>query len=172
MQRMYVRRLMGVGALIAGASLAFAPSSPTRSVQRCQARQLQLAAGFQGAGLGSFTQTFTFVNASRRECQLAGWPTLERFRSRRVVQGAPSARPFVAVVLAPGHAASFDVYGADWDHAASRACPESTTVRVAPPGDRTALAVRVKMPNCGLLYIAPLIPGRTDRRSWSVVWHS
>lgn len=168
---MHARRLIGAGALIAGAALASAPSSSTRSIQRCHAQQLQLAAGFQGAALGSFTQTFTFVNASGRQCQLRGWPTLERVRTRRVAQGAPSARPFATVVLAPGRAASFDVYGADWDHAADRACPPTATVRVAPPGDRTALTVHVKMPNCGLFYIAPLIPGRTDRRSWSVVWH-
>jgi hypothetical protein len=133
---------------------------------------LQLLAGFQGAALGSFTQTFTFVNASRRQCRLRGWPTLHvQGRSRRVVQDTPPEPPFTAVVLAPAGAASFDVYGADWDHTANRACPETATVRIAPPGDRTALSVHVKMPNCGLYYIAPLIPGRADRRAWSVVWH-
>jgi hypothetical protein len=74
---MHVCRLIGVGALIAGASLASAPSSSARSARRCEAQQLRLVAGFQGAALGSFV----------------------------------------------------------------------------------------------LFYNAPLIPGRTDRRSWSVLWH-
>jgi hypothetical protein len=169
---MHARRVIGVGALIAGASLAAAPNSSTRPVPRCDAQHLRLVAGFQGVGLGSFGQTFTFVNASRRQCHLEGWPALELGRSRRVVQGALSAHPFTTVVLAPGDAASFNVYGEDWDHVANRACPKTATVRVAPPGEPTALTVHVKMPNCGLFYIAPLIPGRIDRRSWSVVWHS
>jgi hypothetical protein len=57
------------------------------------------------------------------------------------------------------------VYGSDWDHAANRACPETTVVSFAPPGERAKLFVRVKMPNCRLHYIAPVIPGRIDRRS-------
>jgi hypothetical protein len=167
---MYARRLIGVGAVVAAASLASASSGSTRSAPLCHARQLQLFAGYQGAGLGSFTQTFTFVNASRRPCRLSGWPTLELGRSRRVVQDPPPARAFRTVALAPRGAASFDVYGADWNHAANRACPVTGTVRIAPPGDRSTLSVHVKMPSCGLYYVAPLIPGRTDRRAWSVVW--
>ena len=151
--------------------LASGASASTRSTPRCRSRQLHLTAGFQGAALGSFLQTFTFVNASRRQCQLKGWPTLEPGKVRRVVQDPPPAPAYHTVLLAPGGAASFDVYGADWDHAADRACPQTAAVRVAPPGDRSTLSVRVKMPNCGLFYIAPLILGRTDHRSWSVVWH-
>jgi hypothetical protein len=168
---MDARSLIGVGALAVAASLASASSGSTRSAPLCNARQLQLVAGFQGAALGSFTQTFTFVNASRRQCRLSGWPTVELGKTRRVVQDTPPAPAFTTVTLAPRGAASFDVYGEDWNHAANRACPATATVRIAPPGDRSTLSVHVTMPNCGLFYVAPLIPGRTDRRAWSVVWH-
>jgi hypothetical protein len=168
---MHASRLIGAGALVAAASLASASSGSAQPAPLCHARQLQLLAGFQGAALGSFTQTFTFVNASRRQCRLSGWPTLELGKTRRVVQDTPPAPAFTTVTLAPRGAASFDVYGEDWNHAANRACPATATVRIAPPGDRSTLSVRVKMPNCRLFYVAPLIPGRTDRRAWSVVWH-
>ena len=62
------------------------------------------------------------------------------------------------------------MYGSDWDFRAYHACPATTAVFVSPPG-ASALSVNVKMPNCGAFYIAPIIAGKTDRQSWSVVWH-
>jgi Protein of unknown function (DUF4232) len=140
---------------------------------------LRLVAGNYGEAGGQFRQTFAFTNVGSRTCLLAGWPTLTlksrsgravSVRSVRVVQGALSAHPFRTVILRRGRAASFDVYGADWDFRAYRACPATTAVFVSSPGG-SALSVAVKMPNCGAFYIAPIIAGRTDRRSWSVVWH-
>jgi hypothetical protein len=125
-------------------------------------------------------QTFTFTNASRQECRLSGWPSLKLegksrravpVASRRVIQRTPPAPAFTTVMLEPRGAASFDVYGADWDHAADRACPETTAVLVGPPGAISALSAAVRMPNCGVFYVAPLIAGRTDHQSWSIVWH-
>ena len=178
-----VTRLVRIGLLTAAALLAVAApglSSSTRSVAHCQTRQLHLRAGFYGEALGSFTQTFTFTNSSRHACQLTGWPRLKLesqsrrpvpVASRRVVQNAPPAAAFATIVLKPRGAASFNVYGADWNHAKNRSCPETSAALIAPPGDLATLSVTVRMPNCGLLYIAPLIAGRTDHHSWSVVWH-
>lgn len=140
--------------------------------------QLRLVASFYGEGLGAFTQTFTFTNASRQACRLRGWPGLEpasqsgrpvSVRSLRVRQGASPTPAVTTVVLQPGGAASFTVYGADWNHAADRACPQTTAVLITPPGGSSALSVAVKMPDCGGFYIAPVIAGRTDREAWSVV---
>jgi Protein of unknown function (DUF4232) len=174
--------LVRVGLLTTGASLAIAAPglSSSRSVARCQTRQLHLAAGFYGEAMGSFTQTFTFTNDSRHACQLAGWPRLKlasqsslavAVASRRVVKNAPPAPAFATIVLKPRGAASFNVYGADWNHAKNRSCPETNAALIAPPGDFATLSVAVRMPNCGLFYIAPLIAGSTDHQAWSVVWH-
>jgi hypothetical protein len=121
----------------------------------------------------------TFVSESSRRCRLGGWPRLKvrtelgrlvPARTLRVVQGPPGAPPFRRVVLRPGGAASFDVYGADWNAAANRPCPKTAALVVTPPGDQVALEIRVRLPNCGEFLIAPLIPGRRDRDAWSRVW--
>jgi hypothetical protein len=88
-----------------------------------------------------------------------------------VVKSPPPAPAFETVVLKPQGAASFNVYGADWNHAKNRACPETSAALIAPPGDRATLSVAIRMPNCGLLYIAPLIAGRIDHNAWAIVWH-
>ena len=167
--------------LTASAAPAAAPGlNSSSSVARCQTRQLQLKAGFYGVAMGSFVQTFTFTNSSRYACRLTGWPRLEleshssrpvAIASRRVVKSPPPAPAFATIVLRPRGAASFNVYGADWNHAKNRACPETSAALVAPPGDLARLTVAVRMPNCGLLYIAPVIAGRTDHDAWAVVWH-
>jgi len=74
------------------------------------------------------------------------------------------------VVLDPHGSASFDVYGADWNASANRRCPHTTAISVTPSSAGDKLLAAVRMPNCGLLDVAPLIAGRVDRQSWSVVW--
>jgi Protein of unknown function (DUF4232) len=131
----------------------------------CTPPQLHLVAGFQGAAAGQFLQTFTFVNVSRRTCTLEGWPRLVGIPSRRVVQ----AKPVVRVVVRPGGAASFDVFGEDWNHRADTPCPVTRSVQVIPPGGNAALSVAVRMPNCQGHEVAPMIAGRVDRDAWSTV---
>jgi hypothetical protein len=175
-------QLVRVGVLTSGVLLVVvAPGlSSSRSVARCQSRQLRLTSGFYGEALGSFSQTFTFTNSSRQKCQLTGWPRLKLashssrpapVASHRVVRNAPPAPAFATVVLKPRGAGSFNVYGEDWNHAKNRACPQTSAAFIAPPGDLATLSVAVRMPNCGLLYLAPLIAGKTDHDSWAVVWH-
>jgi hypothetical protein len=168
--------------LVACASSMFA--SPTGDafgggIARCHANQLHLTAGAYGEAALQFTQTLTLSNISPRACQLAGWPSvrtrdtlgrLASVRVVRVVQGPPNARPFRVVALRPGGAASFNVYGADWNATANRPCGKTSALLITPPGDRTALEVHVRLPSCGVLYVAPLIRGRRDRDAWSQVW--
>jgi hypothetical protein len=171
-----------VAVVTTGSVLAFAAPGSTSSsaFARCQASQLHLAANFYGKAGGQFIQTFTFVNISRRVCRMAGWPSLKiedashrpvPVRTQRVVQGPLSARPFVSVLLRARGAASFNVYGADWDFRRNRSCPLTSAALVTPAGGGTALRVGVRIPMCpGGFEIAPLIAGRRDRGSWSFVW--
>jgi Protein of unknown function (DUF4232) len=167
--------LLGVAlAVVAASSVARAGGSQT--VPRCRVSELQLQPGAYGEAALQFTQTLTFVNRSRSSCRLAGWPSVNALgraraaKTLRVVQGAPGRRPYSRVLLTPSGAASFDLYGADWDTSANRPCPRTSTLGVAPPGVHAALRVRLHVPDCGRFYVAPLIPGRRDRAAWSVVW--
>jgi hypothetical protein len=145
----------------------------------CRAQQLHLSPSFYGEAGGQFIQTFTFTNLSRSACRLPGWPTIRvrgksgpvSVRSRRVVQRAPSAPSFRTVALHPHDAASFDVYGPDWNSLANRPCPYTTAITVTPPSAADKLSAAVRMPICGQFDVAPVIAGKADRQSWSAVWH-
>ena len=145
----------------------------------CRAEQLRLVASRYGEAGGSFIQTFVFTNAGGAPCRLAGWPSIAlrtesgragRVRAIRVVQGAPKAPPFRPVTLEPGGAASFDLFGADWNVRLNRACSKTSGLFVVPPGARR-IPVSVAIPDCGGFFVAPIVAGRTDRDAWSVVWH-
>ena len=180
---MLARRTLALACVTAGCVLVVAApgSSSSSPFPRCQPPQLHIAASFYGEAGGQFIQTFTFTNTSRRICRIGGWPSLEievalhrpvPVRTRRVVQGPLRARPFAGVLLRARGAASFDVYGADWDLSRNRSCPLATTALVTPPAGRAALRVAVRIPNCpGGFYIAPVIGGSTDHQSWSFIWH-
>jgi len=125
-----------------------------------------------------FTVTFTFTNASGRACDLTGWPTVGleaasgkpvALRTERVIQGL-SLSSVRLVALAPGGAASFDIYGADFDTGADRACPTTTSlIVVTPPNSRIAFRTPLRVPDCGLFFVAPIIGGRSDRLAWSKI---
>src|SRR5689334_13386071 len=113
---MLVRLVAGPVAAIAAAAVAAPVLGLPASAPTCRPAQLRLEASFYGEAGGQFLQTFTFTNASRRECALKGWPTVtpegrsgrpQRARSLRVIQTAPTVH---AVVIGSGAAASFDVY--------------------------------------------------------------
>jgi uncharacterized protein DUF4232 len=166
---------MGVYGGLAGSS-----STSTRSRQRgpaalsslphCRSDQLRLTAPrMWGAAAGSLIEGFTLTNASRRTCAVSGWPDVRRLgRSGRPIpvtlerwvyeQHGPA--PFRVVRLRPGRAASFPVFGEDWNHAVDRACPNARTVRVEPPGGRGWLSVALKIPACAGWNVGPLVPGR------------
>jgi len=179
---MRARRIATVAGVAAGSGFAvIAPGATNSSASaRCRPSQVRLAASFYGVATGQFLQTFTFTNTSGRVCRIAGWPSLEievgyrrpvPVRTRRVVQGRLRARPFSSVLLRARGSASFDVYGADWDFVRNRSCPLATAALVTLPGSGAPIRVRVRIPNCrGGFGVAPVVAGRTDRRSWSFVW--
>jgi Protein of unknown function (DUF4232) len=169
-------------ALVGAASIALLTSPAVgadRGVPRCRTAQLRLGTGAHGEAALQFMQTLTFTNESSESCRLSGWPSVQArgrlgepmaVKTVRVVQGKATARPYRRVLLRPRGAASFDVYGADYDAVANRPCGTVSGLVVTPPGDRAALRVAVRLPNCGVYYVAPLIAGRRDRDAWSVVW--
>jgi Protein of unknown function (DUF4232) len=162
------------------AGLPVVPSSApaAASVPTCTATQLRLRPTLYGEAGGQFIQTFTLTNAGANACRLAGWPTLrgvvasgktEPAPSIRVVQGKPAVKPFRTVVLQPGSVAAFDIFGADYDALANRACPKTRALLLAAPGVAPSRAT-VTLPFCGPFYVAPVVAGGTDRDAWSVVW--
>jgi hypothetical protein len=148
---------------------------------RCDAGQLRLAPTFYGAAGQQFMQTLTFTNVSAHACRISGWPRVVGVSSRagmamsietrRVVQGPESARPFRAITVRSRAASSFDIYGADWDNLADRPCPRTSALVITQPGSSERIRVAATVPDCpGGFYLAPLVPGRTDRQAWSFVW--
>ena len=173
---------MGLTAL-AGACACTGLSTASPAVRHtrfatCRSTRLALTVGKYGEAATQFTQTFTFVNATRSTCRLGGWPRFQvandssrpvKTTTRRVRQNSPRDPAWKTVVLAPRHAASFDVYGADYDLIHNVACPKTSTVAITPPNNTTPIFVRVRLPHCGAFYVAPVIPGRVDRAAWSFV---
>ena len=72
-------------------------------------------------------------------------------------------------MLEPHKTASFDVFGADFDAARDVACPKTAAAAIAPPHDASRIVVRLRIPDCGAFYVAPVVAGSTDRDSWSMV---
>jgi hypothetical protein len=160
---------------IVAASAVLLPAAAfdgARTAAPCRSAQLGLVARHYGEAGGQFAQTFTFTNLSRRACKLAGWPSVRASAGTiRVVLGKPGEQPYRTVILQPrGGMASFDLFGADYDAAAERACPRTSALWVTPPR-ASPMRVAVRIPNCGLFDIAPIVAGGTDRASWSAVWH-
>jgi len=157
------------------------PSSlVTASAPRCASSQLRLISDRGGwnanyAAMGQYRETLTFTNVSRSACQLSGWPrvravangVLQPTPMTLVRQSAPSSKASSPVRLAPGKTASFNIYGGDWNPIQNKACPQTTSLLVSPPGNSTSLAAAVEEPNCGGFYVSPLIAGSNDRESWS-----
>lgn len=179
---MATRALIAAAILGGLASATFTVGSSSApaaaSVPTCIASQLHLRPTLYGEAGGQFMQTFTLTNAGANACRLAGWPDLrgvdvsgrtEPAPSIRVVQGKPAARPFDSVVVAPAKVAAFDIFGADYDALANRACPKTRALLVGPPGVAPS-RVRVALPFCGPFYVAPVVAGGTDRNAWSAVW--
>jgi hypothetical protein len=162
------------------AALGAAAPSVQHGPARCGAARLHLAPSFYGAAGGQFIATFTFINLDRAACGMSGWPRVEiedaagrtvRAPIRRVVQGSSLSHPYSRVVVRPEGAASFDLYGADFDARSGRLCASTGAIRAAPPETGAFLVTRVKVPLCRFgFYLAPLVAGRSDRSSWSFVW--
>ena len=175
-----------VAAACSTSSTTTTASSTTSSTQSassvrtiCRTDHLSVTGGSYREAGGAYSQTFTFHNVSDTACRLGGWPIFQAVDARglpsatrieRVRQGAPYAPAWTWIALSPRHAASFDVYGADWDAVHNSACPKTSAVLITPPGDMSHVSVNVKIPACEVSFdVAPVVAGSTDPQSWSEV---
>jgi len=157
-----------------------------QALPTCRPAQLRLVSDPGGwhahqAASGEFIETFTFTNISSTGCNLGGWPGLQAvvsgvsqptkaIRVRQDGLSGPSGPPWVAATLIAGGAASFDIYGQDFDAAHNKPCPAVTSdFLVIPPDDTTQMSVVAPEPDCGSFYVAPIIAGTVDRWAWSTV---
>lgn len=185
-ERQLRRRLIGAAGLAVAAAIGLgvyalsASSGPqTRqgqeggtfagsSLPRCQSGQLRLSAPkMWGAAAGSLIEDLTLTNSSGTTCSVEGWPTVRRFNGAgqvipvqlgRWVYTLSGPAPFRVVSLPPGSAATFPIFGQDWNHAADRACPNARRIQVRPGGGGW-LSVARKIPACQAWDVGPLVPG-------------
>jgi len=163
----------------AGTKRASQAGNPSAAaLHRCRAAQLRLSApSMWNAAAGSLLEPMTLTNVSGSDCSLAGWPAVRRLdRAGRIIPGrtfrytydATDSVPFHTVALGSGRAASFNFFAPDWNHGADRPCASARKLQVRPPGGHSWLVVASKIPACSVLYVDPLVPGRTDTR-WGTV---
>ncbi len=86
--------------------------------------------------------------------------------SGRTVPATTPKKRFVSSLFV--RSASFNFFASDWNPVANRPCANARKLEVEPPGDHGWLAVASKIPACAVLYVDPLVPGRTDAR-WGTV---
>lgn len=154
------------------------PSAAIAAVPSCGIEQLRLsAARSPGFAAGSLLERLTLTNVSHSACTLAGWPDVRRLDGRGhavptrrilVVYSPSGSSPYQKVRLRPGHAASFNLFGDNWNLTANRPCPTTRHVLVEPHGDSGWLSVARRIPACRTLFVAPLVAGSTDPHWWSV----
>lgn len=142
------------------------------SLPRCRSEQLRLVAPrIPGAAAGTIYEPLTLVNTSASSCAVGGWPALRRFdpagrqiplRTSRWVYEQRGSAPYSMVALRPRAAATFDVFGSDWNHASNRPCPNARRVEVEPSGGGAWLSAgSLDVPACGQGWsVGPLLPGR------------
>jgi hypothetical protein len=122
-----------------------------------------------GAAAGSLIEPLTLTNTSGTTCAMAGWLSVRRFdragqvipvRLSRWVYRESGPAPFRVVRLRPGGAATFPVFGQDWNHAADRACRNARRIQVRPGGGGGWLSVTRTIPACQGWDVGPLVPGQ------------
>ena len=144
----------------------------------CRADQLRLSApSAWDVASGSLLEPMTLTRVSGSGCSLAGWPAVRRLdragriipaRTFRYTYDATDSVPFHTVSLSSGRAASFNFFAPDWNHVADRPCATARKLEIRLPGGHSWLAIASKIPACSVLYVDPLVPGRTDGR-WGTV---
>ena len=171
-----MRDVAWLAAALVVAFASCARSSDAAAPELCRAPGLTLTAHDYGEAGGQFRQTFTFRNVTAERCVLTGWPAFRLVsaagravptKTQRVRQTTPPAPASKIVVLAPHRTASFNVYGADFDALHDVACPRTAAAAITAPQTTSPVFLRLRVPNCGTFYVAPVVAGSSDRDSWS-----
>ena len=137
---------------------------------RCTSGQLRISApkGW-GVAAGSLIEDLTLTNTSGVSCSVAGWPTVRRLdRAGHLIPVALSrwvyqetgAAPFRVLRLQPRDAATFPIFGQDWNHAVDRACPNARVIQIRLGVRGGWLSVERSIPACQAWDLGPLVRGR------------
>jgi hypothetical protein len=120
---------------------------------------------------------FALTNVSGTTCVVQGWPGVKlKLRNGQVISprlrrihyystGVPN-HPLRAgaITLRAGGAASFLLFGQDWNYKTNRACARITETLVTPPGAHKGLAIPTGLGlYCAPLNVAPLVQGLRPR---------
>jgi hypothetical protein len=140
------------GAIVAGAIVHSAPSSPGRSTRTCTTSQLKVALVHSGAAAGTVGGYIGFTNQARRACRLSGWPTLiavsatgasaNAVHRRSTMFGPRPMRGVPVVTLRYGERADAVFTTSDNPPPGKATCaPPYRQLRVTPPGNSRSVRV-------------------------------
>jgi hypothetical protein len=125
--------------------------SGTAVAPRCESTELSVALGRVEPAAGNRYATMVFTNVGRRLCHLQGYPGASVLDAD-MQQLGPAAtygpgNPHVRLELRPGSKVSTVLH---WASDAAGACqPESTYLRVYPPGETHPLIIEATIQLCG-----------------------
>ncbi|MFD7083133.1 DUF4232 domain-containing protein [Streptomyces sp. NPDC059918] len=138
------------------ATLGFVAAAPAQAEARppapCHQGQVVVRAGQPSPGAGQIAVPLRFSAATHTACSLYGYPGVSAVDAHGHQVGAPAQRTGqrpVNVVVAPGLTVSATVVTADGTTGGGRCRPQSTGLRVYPPGLHRAQYVPVRLRVCG-----------------------
>jgi hypothetical protein len=129
----------------------------------CESRHLALQAGQSQGAAGSTIATFILRNAGATPCGLFGFPGVSFLNSSGARLGAAGTRQGTAAarfIVQPGQVASFQVQIPV--AGCSPNSPQSTTIRVYPPNQKTALEAPAAFPICSAPSVTAVKSGITQ----------
>jgi hypothetical protein len=148
-----------------GASPSSTPTSnPTTpaGTPMCATSQLTASLGGSDAGAGNLYRYLVITNHSGTACHLTGYPGLSMLDGGGKQIGQPATRQpmdYQPVVLAPGASASDTIHTTN--HMGT-CLPESTELRIYPPGNLDPLVISGQVTDCGDLFsVTPFLKGST-----------
>ncbi|RAG84980.1 hypothetical protein DN069_14265 [Streptacidiphilus pinicola] len=170
-------KALSVGAAtvaLGAAALAFAPvagAAPQAATPMCTTAQLTGSLGAGDVGAGQIYRDVVLTNHSSATCHLTGFPGVSVLDAHGAQIGAPAThepRPYSLVVLAPGATATTTIHTTNRMTNDPKECrPESTSLRVYPPGNRASLVFPAKLTICNNTFTVTPLVGSTTAPSGS-----
>ncbi|MEY9874780.1 hypothetical protein ABH931_004280 [Streptacidiphilus sp. MAP12-33] len=162
------RKALAAGAAsvaLGAAALAFAPAAgaePQTATPMCTTAQLTGSLGGSDAGAGQIYRDVVLTNHSSRTCHLSGYPGMSVLDAHGAQIGAAAThepRSYGAVVLAPHASAVTTIHTTNRMTNDPNECrPQSTALRVYPPGNRGSLVIPAKLTICNNTFsVTPLV---------------
>src|SRR6266550_3547275 len=144
-------------------TLTRSTSTTTQTGSTCQTSQLKLTAGGSDAGMSQAAYEFSFQNTSHSMCTLFGYPDIQLLNGNHHAISAQITDanggyfyPFIplkVVSLGPTAQAYFIIEDADFCDTQSH---HGTFLRVAPPGQTSALTISAWISTCDKVDVSPI----------------